>query len=336
MTDAFNKHDSNIHENDVQSKISLKRKHSSFVTVILKEEDSISSSSTTSVIDDSSLKLNVNFQRCLIRHNLCRSLKNTSLDEHSHFCESSLLVDCYKSFNIIVIHAFISKRILIDNHSFSDVMHQHHIITQRFMISVLTTLYLEQIKNRFFETAKRQQLNTIMIQRHVRLWKFDHFTNSHDSLYFTLLANQYIVSLSYYQTIWYRITILKDYQIEIENSMNSANCILASLRRYSEDSAASRRSWTSSKNKFALNLLWYRLQSLFWSTQLILVRSRRILEQHWFSRRSFVKTSEHLRSCDMTITRVTTIWDAWNCLAWRTRKIETISVASWRLVQLKE
>ncbi len=335
-TGAFNGHDWNVHENDVQSKISLKRKHSSFVTVILKEGGSASSSSTASVIDDSSLKLNVNFQRCLIRHNLCRSLKNTSLGEHSHFCESSLLAGCYKPSNIIVIHAFISGRTLIDNHSFSDVMRQHHIITQRFMISVLTTLYLEQVKNRFFETAKRQQLDTIVVQRHVRLWKFDHLTNSRDSLYFTLLANQYIVSLSYYQTIWYRITILKDYQVEIENSMDSANCTLASLRRYSEGSAASRRSWASSKNKFALNLLWYRLQSLFWPAQLVLVRSRRILEWHWFSRRPFVKTSEHLRPCDMTITRVTTIWSAWNCLAWRTRKIETISVASWRLVQSRE
>jgi len=168
-TGAFNGHDSNVHENDVQSKISLKRKHSSFVTVILKEEGSASSSSTASVIDDSSLKLNVNFQRCLIRHNLCRSLKNTSLGEHSHFCESSLLAGCYKPSNIIVIHAFISGRTLIDNHSFSDVLRQHHIITQRFMISVLTTLYLEQVKNRFFETAKRQQLDTIVVQRHVRL-----------------------------------------------------------------------------------------------------------------------------------------------------------------------
>lgn len=336
MIDAFNEHDLNVHENDVQSKISLKRKHSSFVTVILKEEDSISSSSTTSIIDDSSLKLNVNFQRCLIRHNLCRSLKNTSVNEHSHFCESSLLVDCYKSFNIIVIHAFISRRILINNHSFSDVMRQHHIITQKFMISVLTTLYLKQIKNRFFETAKRQQLNTTVIQRHVRLWKFNHLTNSRDSFYFTFLANQYIVNLSYYQTIWYRITTLKDYQIEIENFMNSVNCTLALLQRYSEDSAALRKFWASFKNKFALNLLWYRLQSLFWPAQLILVKSRRILEQHWFSCRSFAKTSEHLRSCDMTITQVTTIWDAWNCLAWRTCKIETISVASWRLVQLRE
>ncbi len=61
IIDAFNEHDLNIHENNVQSKISLKWKHLSFVTVILKEEDSISSSSMTSIIDDSSLKLNVNF-----------------------------------------------------------------------------------------------------------------------------------------------------------------------------------------------------------------------------------------------------------------------------------
>lgn len=175
----------------------------------------------------------------MIRHNLCQSLKNTSLDEHNHFCESSLLVNCYKSFNIIVIYAFILKRILINNHSFNDVMHQHHIITQRFMISVLTTLYLKQIKNRFFETAKKQQLDMIMIQRHMRLWKFNHLTNFYNFLYFTLLANQYIVSLSYYQTIWYRITILKDYQIKIKNFMNSANCTPTLLQRYSEDSAAS-------------------------------------------------------------------------------------------------
>ncbi len=169
MTDAFNEHDSNVHENDVQSKILLKWKHSSFVTVILKEKDSISSSSMTSVINDSSLKLNVNFQHCLIRHNLCWLFKNTSLDEHSHFCESSLLVDCYKSFNIIIIYAFILKKILINNYSFNDVMCQHYIITQRFMILVLITLYLKQIKNKFFKTAKRQQLDMIMIQRHMRL-----------------------------------------------------------------------------------------------------------------------------------------------------------------------
>jgi len=200
-TGAFNGHDPNVHGNDVQPKISLKRKHSSFATVILEEGGSASSSSTAPATDDPSLELNVNFQRCLIRHNLCRSPKDTSLGEHSHFCESSLLAGCYKPSNIIVIHAFIPGRTLIDNHSFSDVMRQHHTITQRFMIPVLTTLYLEQVKNRFFETAKRQQLDTAVVQRHVGLWKSDHLTNPRDSLYFTLLANQYIVSLPYYQTI---------------------------------------------------------------------------------------------------------------------------------------
>lgn len=198
---ATGAYDPNAHGNDVQPEISLKRKHSSFATVVLEEGGSASSSSTASATDDPSLKLNVNFQRCLIRHNLCRSPKDTSLVEHSHFCESSLLAGCYKPSNIIVIHAFIPGRTFIDNHSFSDVMRQHHTITQRFMIPILTTLYLEQVKNRFFETAKRQQLDTAVVQRHVGLWKSDRLTSSRDSLYFTLLANQYIVSLPYYQTI---------------------------------------------------------------------------------------------------------------------------------------
>ena len=67
------------------------------------------------------------------------------------------------------------------------------------MIPILTTLYIEQVKNRIFETAKRLQLDTAVVKKHVELWKSDHVTDHSESLYFTLLANQYIVSFPYYQ-----------------------------------------------------------------------------------------------------------------------------------------
>jgi len=108
----------------------------------------------------------------------------------------------HKPSKIIVIHAFIPGRTVIDNHSFSDVMRQHHTITQKFMVPALTTLYIEQVKKRFFETTKRQRLDVGVIQHYVRLWKSACSTNYSDCLYFTLLANQYIVSLPCYQTIF--------------------------------------------------------------------------------------------------------------------------------------
>ncbi len=100
----------------------------------------------------------------------------------------------YKSSKITVIHAFIPGRTFLQNHSFSDVMRQHHTITQTFIMPILTTLYLEQVQKRFFDTKRRRQLDIAVVQKHIALWKSDYLAKGSDSLYFTLLANQYMAS----------------------------------------------------------------------------------------------------------------------------------------------
>ncbi len=155
-TGASENRNPKVHGTDGQPTISLKRKHSSSATVISQDEGSVSSSSTTPATQASPLDLKLNFQRCLIRHSLYSSPKNTLLSEHSHFCESSLPCCRYMPSKITVIHAFIPGRTLIDNHSFSDVMRLHHTSTQTFMLPILTTLYLEQVQKRFFDTGKRR------------------------------------------------------------------------------------------------------------------------------------------------------------------------------------
>jgi len=64
------------------------------------------------------------------------------------------------------------------------------------MIPALMTLYLEQIKKTFLKTDQRKRIDARVIDVHGKLWSSNPPLGPSDSLYFTLLANQYVVSLS--------------------------------------------------------------------------------------------------------------------------------------------
>ncbi len=58
----------------------------------------------------------------------------------------------------------------------------------------LTTLYLEQIKISFVETEGRRKLDRLICETFMGLWKAEPLVDPTGILYFTLLANQYMVS----------------------------------------------------------------------------------------------------------------------------------------------
>lgn len=62
------------------------------------------------------------------------------------------------------------------------------------MMPALTTLYLEQIKISFVENEGRHKLDRLVCETLIGLWKS--LIDPTGVLYFTLLANQYMVSQS--------------------------------------------------------------------------------------------------------------------------------------------
>ncbi len=186
-------HKPDVHGLDVQSASSLKRKHANSPTVIPEEGSSALSPSTIPATEDRPREPNRNFHHCLVRYDLCRSPKDTSLSEQKMFCKLSRPYHYYNKSNTTVIHAFIPGRTFTNNHSFSDLLRQHDTLSQTRMMPILTTLYLEQVKRRFCGTAKRKRLDDVVILLHCELWK--RRPTDRDCLYFTLLANQYMVIL---------------------------------------------------------------------------------------------------------------------------------------------
>lgn len=61
------------------------------------------------------------------------------------------------------------------------------------MMPALTTLYLEQIKISFVEHEGRRKLDRLVCETLIGLWKPSPLVDPTGVLYFTLLANQYMV-----------------------------------------------------------------------------------------------------------------------------------------------
>lgn len=68
--------------------------------------------------------------------------------------------------------------------------------TWKMLMPALMTLYLEQIKISFVDTVRRRKLDEIICHTLMELWKPDPLVDPLGVLYFTLLANQYMVSKS--------------------------------------------------------------------------------------------------------------------------------------------
>ena len=93
-------------------------------------------------------------------------------------------------------HSFIPGRSFTRNHSFSDLLRHQHMATWKMLMPALTTLYLEQIKISFVEIERRRKLDEYICHTLMELWKPDPLVDPLGVLYFTLLANQYMVSKS--------------------------------------------------------------------------------------------------------------------------------------------
>ena len=99
-----------------------------------------------------------------------------------------------KRSKITVVHAFIPGRTIINNHLFCDVLRLQGTSTYKFMLPALTTLYLEQVQKGVITKAKRREVDQAVAWQYMRLWTSDCHTTNSVILYFTLLANQYIVN----------------------------------------------------------------------------------------------------------------------------------------------
>lgn len=97
--------------------------------------------------------------------------------------------------NLIDVNAFLPGRTLVAKHVLSDLLRQHDTPTQRFMIPALMNLYLEQRIEKMIEPSDRRRADEVVIYQQMMIWQSDPPTNRLDALHFTILANQYIVSL---------------------------------------------------------------------------------------------------------------------------------------------
>ena len=67
------------------------------------------------------------------------------------------------------------------------------------MIPALTSLYLEQVEGEDYELATRARIDSGVIRIYLKVW--EESSQDKDSLYFSLLAIQYIASRPWYRMI---------------------------------------------------------------------------------------------------------------------------------------
>ncbi|KAF6238227.1 hypothetical protein HO173_003507 [Letharia columbiana] len=97
--------------------------------------------------ESSHLGQSSDFQRCLIKHGLCRPPKDLTPNEQIHY----------------YVNAFLPGPTLVAKHVLSDLLRQHDTPTQRFMIPALMNLYLEQRKEKMIEPSDTRRADEVVI-----------------------------------------------------------------------------------------------------------------------------------------------------------------------------